>query len=386
MREIIERMVGRQIDGFRVQMMTSQRRRRIAIVGGYGVLGRALATNLMHLAHVECMIVGRRLRKARRVAAIHNCSARACNVEHEPDVAKMLAEVDLVIDAAGPFQQRTPLLAKACLEWGVHYIDFSDDLGYGEALMRLDSAARRQGVMLVTGAGSLTALASVLTDMVVGDFDSIDGIDIHAVWGNQIAFGPASYFSLLSKLGKVTRIKMRRRWHDQQCWTQPVRVDFPSPVGRLTTYLYDVSGIEQFARHYQANATSFHLGMPGMMTSWLLAMIARLRDRGWFVRPYHLARMIHLLRRILGRMGQRFVVIQAIVTGMTHHGQATHIVSFLNYDERTSGLVTSLAVTLCSQFIESGVVRAGAHSGIALLGIEDIKPVLADHGVKIVRS
>jgi short subunit dehydrogenase-like uncharacterized protein len=64
-----------------------------------------------------------------------------------------LADVDLVLNAAGPFLHTAGPLAEACLNAGVHYLDISNELQVFLAIYELDERAQLAGVSMIPGVG-----------------------------------------------------------------------------------------------------------------------------------------------------------------------------------------------------------------------------------------
>jgi short subunit dehydrogenase-like uncharacterized protein len=64
-----------------------------------------------------------------------------------------LAEVDLILNAAGPFLHTAAPLAQACLAAGVHYIDIGNELQVFRTLYDLHQRAQQAGVTIIPGAG-----------------------------------------------------------------------------------------------------------------------------------------------------------------------------------------------------------------------------------------
>jgi short subunit dehydrogenase-like uncharacterized protein len=83
-----------------------------------------------------------------------------------------LAEVDLVLNAAGPFLHTAAPLAEACLAAGVHYLDIGNELQVFAALYELDQRARQAGVAVIPGVGfgvvATNCLARYVSDAVGG--------------------------------------------------------------------------------------------------------------------------------------------------------------------------------------------------------------------------
>ena len=64
-----------------------------------------------------------------------------------------LFDVELVLNAAGPFLHTAAPLTEACLSVGVHYLDLSNELQVFRALYGLDDRARRAGICIMPGVG-----------------------------------------------------------------------------------------------------------------------------------------------------------------------------------------------------------------------------------------
>ncbi len=83
-----------------------------------------------------------------------------------------LAEVDLVLNAAGPFLHTAAPLAAACLDAGAHYLDIGNELRVFRTLYDLDQRARRAGVAVIPGTGfgvvATNCLARYVSDAVGG--------------------------------------------------------------------------------------------------------------------------------------------------------------------------------------------------------------------------
>jgi short subunit dehydrogenase-like uncharacterized protein len=83
-----------------------------------------------------------------------------------------LADVDLVLNAAGPFLHTAAPLVQACVNAGVHYLDISNELQVFLALYNLDERAQKAGVSIIPGVGfgviATNCLALYVSDAVGG--------------------------------------------------------------------------------------------------------------------------------------------------------------------------------------------------------------------------
>ena len=97
---------------------------------------------------------------------------RVLTLDDPAALRSALAEVDVVLNAAGPFLHTAAPLAAACLDAGVHYIDIGNELQVFRTLYDLDQRARRAGVAVIPGAGfgvvATNCLARYVSDAVGG--------------------------------------------------------------------------------------------------------------------------------------------------------------------------------------------------------------------------
>ena len=140
----------------------------------YGAAGYT-GTLIAHYAHER----GHRPLLAGRNGSAINALAERLDMPYrvlvldDPTVLRSaLAEVDLVLNAAGPFLHTAAPLAAACLDAGVHYLDIGNELRVFRTLYDLDQRARRAGVAVIPGTGfgvvATNCLARYVSDAVGG--------------------------------------------------------------------------------------------------------------------------------------------------------------------------------------------------------------------------
>ncbi len=67
---------------------------------------------------------------------------------------------DVVVDTAGPFQERTTALVEAAIELGCDVIDLSDSLGYARAVLALHDRSVAKGVRIFTSCSAIATVAA----------------------------------------------------------------------------------------------------------------------------------------------------------------------------------------------------------------------------------
>jgi short subunit dehydrogenase-like uncharacterized protein len=103
---------------------------------------------------------GQRPVLAGRNAAAVGALARDLGLEHrifsldDPAAVRAgLAGMTAVLHCAGPFAHTAKVMADACIDTHVHYLDITGEIGVFELLFTRDAQAKAAGVMLLPGAG-----------------------------------------------------------------------------------------------------------------------------------------------------------------------------------------------------------------------------------------
>jgi saccharopine dehydrogenase-like NADP-dependent oxidoreductase len=363
-----------------------KQRKKIIVLGGYGAIGSRICTSIARIPYVECVIAGRNPKRARRLAKSVTASMLRIDAEDETAVSQNLAGAFMVIDAAGPFQRRSMVVAQYCASHGIHYIDVADDRQFVNDVLQLNATAKRNECLLVTGSASLPALAAVLVESLAGYYDKIDEIHSAAVAGNSTPVGPAGARSLLHKIGVPTRLKIRGRWQEAPCWTQPGKNLFPEPFLNKRTYLYSVPAVDHFARQFGVRDATFRFGLQLGVFNRGLVLLAWLRRIGWLKQPERYARMFLAFTRWFRRFGGSGYSVQVQVLGAKADNPVEHSATLFEADSDKLGLLTSITVTLVKRWIEHGVPDAGAVSAIGVVDLDALKPELIAHDVKLIRA
>ena len=109
------------------------------------------------------ILAGRNRTKVEALATELGCVPRVFDVDRP-----QLQGVSLVLHCGGPFIHTSAPMVRACLDAGVHYLDITGEISVFEAIMRLDSEARKRNVTLLPGVGfdvvPTDCLASMLKD------------------------------------------------------------------------------------------------------------------------------------------------------------------------------------------------------------------------------
>ena len=124
--------------------------KRVIVLGGLGLFGRTAAAQLRRWG-TTVLTASRGLNADLRIDA--NDRASICN---------SLRPGDLVLDAAGPFRERSTSLVEAAIETGFDIVDINDDLAYAERMLALETRITSAGIRVLSSASSVSAVAATV--------------------------------------------------------------------------------------------------------------------------------------------------------------------------------------------------------------------------------
>jgi hypothetical protein len=120
--------------------------RRVVVIGA-GFFGRVIARRLADTGIAP-------------VVASRTHGEVRLDVEDAGSVRSGLLPGDVIVDTAGPFQQRSTTLVEAAIELGCDVVDLSDSLGYARAVLALDPDAAAKGVRIFTSCSAIATVAA----------------------------------------------------------------------------------------------------------------------------------------------------------------------------------------------------------------------------------
>jgi hypothetical protein len=148
------------------------------------------------------------------------------NLDDAAALQTALADVELVLNTAGPFLHTAAQLAEACLSVGVHYLDISNELQVFRALYGLDERARRAGVTIMPGVGFGVVATNCLARSVN---ERVGGAEFLEV-ATRIASanpGPGAAVTMQENLLYGGWIRQAGRLVSQELFTGITTIEFP---------------------------------------------------------------------------------------------------------------------------------------------------------------
>ncbi|MCK4712382.1 MAG: DUF4166 domain-containing protein, partial [Marinosulfonomonas sp.] len=184
------------------------------------------------------------------------------------------------VDAAGPFQDYATApyrLAKAAIACGAHYLDLSDDAGFTAGVSTLDGAARKAGVVVLSGVSSVPAMSSAAVDALGQGMSDIHLIESVILPGNRAPRGLSVMRAILAQVGQPMRlwrgngVTMVRGWSEGR--KEQLLIDGIAPVLGRRSSLIGAPDLALFPAHYNARSVEFRAGLDLWVMHWGLATV-----------------------------------------------------------------------------------------------------------------
>ena len=122
------------------------------LYGAYGYTGRLIADLAVQRGH-RPVLAGRDPDRLADVADDLGLDHVAVGLGNANALDRALADVPLVLHAAGPFSQTSAPMVEACLRTGTHYLDVTGEIAVFEALAARDGEACERGITVLPGVG-----------------------------------------------------------------------------------------------------------------------------------------------------------------------------------------------------------------------------------------
>jgi uncharacterized protein YbjT (DUF2867 family) len=237
--------------------------RRVVVLGGTGFFGRA-AMGLLRDAGIPARAA------ARRSAGL------ALDAEDPASLRRALRPGDVVLDAAGPFQARTPALAEAAIELGCDVVDIADASAYVRSVLALGERAAQAGVRLLPACSTCSAVSSAMVEW--SGLPHPVRLTAFLVPATRRTATAATAASLLAGLGRPIPVLRDGAVREVRGFTEARRWPAGTPLGARRGWIFDTPDGDLLPLSHPGIATAevfVDPNVPGLAGA--LALAARVR-------------------------------------------------------------------------------------------------------------
>jgi Saccharopine dehydrogenase NADP binding domain len=311
---LLEREYALEKDGFKRRESTSQ---RIVVYGGNGFFGRIIVDELLRCTSARIEIASRTGRYVQFPGYEHRVRFVESELHNEDSVLSTIAGADLVILAAGPFQDMPLTVLRACIVERVPYIDVADDRDFVcRAYALVESQAPPLGMLALIGCSVVPGLTSLLTRFAQATVPRIIRTKICISPGTQRPRGPGSFACLLSTVGKEFSAPTNGKQASVIGWTEPERVTFPASMGNRTAYrVVDIADHFIQPHYFQTQTVEFRIGSELRVLNLMLSAVRRMKQ------------ILPISQRLLIPIGRALIRVAALV-GSTAGGVMVEVTGY----------------------------------------------------------
>ncbi len=352
---------------------------RVLVLGGYGVFGGRLV-QLLRRDGIDVVVAGRSLSKARAMVADFGGQALALDKDDMPAMRAALADVDVVVDAVGPFQgYQDYAVARTAIEAGCHYLDLSDDVAFTAGISALDDAATRAGVSVLSGVSSVPAISGAVVNALREELVDITLIDTAILPGNRAPRGRAVMEAILSQVGRPLAQWRGGAWVETPAWSGAVSRALPKGLRRVASPI-GAPDVTLFPGAFSARSVLFRAGLE------LDVMHHGLRLLGWLHRKRVLPRLDRLMRALfwvargLAGFGSDEGGMSVVVAGRDVRGAPVTRGWRLHMGAGQGPFVPAVPALLNVRRIARGQCQPGARPALGCIDLPEVEAALAALG------
>jgi saccharopine dehydrogenase (NAD+, L-lysine-forming) len=226
---------------------------RALVYGVTGQAGSAIARRLIEEG-VDVVVAGRDAARTAAAAEALGRPGRAFPLTSDNLIDEALADIAVVLHAAGPFVETAQPMMSACIRTRTHYLDLAGEWPVFTEAQELSAGAARAGMMLVPGAGfTLVASDCLLAHAARARPDSVK---LRLAVSRPDTVSRATIRSLASLIGPDIFVRRERRLAPEPvgrlrrvidfgeglrettavCWPDIVTAEFTTGVANIETY------------------------------------------------------------------------------------------------------------------------------------------------------
>ena len=360
---------------------------QVLILGGYGNFGSRIAAALVK-DNIPVIIAGRDKQKAeiicnelKKINSRHDITIATFDANKELNKQLEILKPAVVINTIGPFQTADYSIVKTCIEHHVHYIDLADARDFVTGIISLDSLAKNNNVLVVSGASTVPGLSSAVLDYYKNNFLSIDTLVYGISPGQKAPRGLATTESILTYLGKPLKPcgNQNKKYYG---WQDIYRQEYPE-IGKRWMANCDVPDLDLFPEIYGIKNIRFSAGMEssvlhlGMYAASCLVRIGLPLNL-----PKH-AKFLLSLSHIFDSLGTTHGGMHMLIEGISMEGKPLAIKWFIIAKDNNGPQIPCVpAIILSKKIIRNNLLERGAMPCIGMITLDEYMHELQGFAIK----
>lgn len=359
--------------------------RTIVILGGYGAFGSVIAAHVAKLPGVSLVVGGRHAQKGAAFAQRIGATFVPCDLNDPAALHRIVAGAFMVIHAAGPFDDATHPVARACLEAGAHYCDIADSRTHVGGINQFHEHAQARGLVMYSGASTTPAITSAMVEFLTADGLRVESIQASLSPGNRNPRGAATIATILNYVGEPIAMTVGGQSVTKIGWFEGETIGLPAPIGRRRVYTVDAPDLEFFPAYFQAETVQFKAGLELSLMNRGLSLLARLRRYRLIPNLARYAGLARIFSWGLYAFGSPCGAAAVRVEGRLNDRRVLRQLAILA--AQNGPLVPATPAILLARRLSAGqAFEPGAFPCIGRIGFPELAAFLSAAGMRIVQG
>ncbi len=156
----------------------------IIVLGANGLVGSGILKTLLLKTNYSIIACGRNESKLKALTneiKSDKLKTMILDVTDSQALQTVCNEAQLIINCVGPYLKHGADIATATLAANASYIDFANEQSHYNRLQRLDKTAKKKNLVLLTGAGFMPGISSILAMLANTKINELKSIELYYV-------------------------------------------------------------------------------------------------------------------------------------------------------------------------------------------------------------
>lgn len=326
----------------------------ILIIGGYGHVGRTIATVLAEYFPGQVIAAGRDIRKAEALSQVTGGKVRPQALDLFDPNLKVEKLLDGVAQVIMCLDQPDTCFVERVIQKGVDYIDITASSDFLEAMAGLDGAARTAGTCAVLSVGLVPGLTNLMAAQTVAALDEVQHMDIFVLLGMGDDHGDAAVQWTLRNLHSEFTVLEDGEEVRVRSFEDGVPTLFPG-IGERTAYRIDFPDQHVLPKTLGINSVSSRLAFDLEILTKGIAALKKAGLLGFLRHPRGRQIATRMLKTLRFGSDQFILKLETTGTRNGHEFQTNSIVRGADEAHKTGLVAAQVARRLYSGEFPAGV-------------------------------
>lgn len=359
---------------------------QVLVLGAYGLAGRAIVARLAAKTGFHVVAAGRNPQKLDGLLASvrsERVRVRELDASDPRSLRDACTTASFVINAVGPYPRSGAAIARVVVECGRPYLDCANEQRHYHNLAELDALVRGQAVPMITAAGAIPGLSTLLIAHLLERFPEATGVD--CCWAQfRHAYADAGLASMMGGLLEAADrpVALREGKHAPLVVGRSTRhFDLPEPFGRQR--LLEVPTIDTLTIPAHFPLQEFHTWFyMGDLPTGLLGIVRILQPNR---RPWAYRLIETIMRRINARDTRKAMAAgvgpESLLVAFIDNGKETTTHQMLFRDGAAA--TACLPVHIASRCLRNEIAKTGLLSPLDVVMPQELPSLVEDAALRL---